>query len=222
MLKIKIPQIGFTLVELLVSLGILGLIATLTLPQLYISQDKMKKKAAFKEAFNALSVATQAASMDGVAVTLDIIPYLNATKVCMDSMIAEGCSPRTVHFTGDPDTSENTERGVVLSTGVRSIGGFSDFMHTHKNGYPDAIPARLGLDIDGLYIGLEAFPKPEYFYVFISVAEQPFDFVNAPPNPLSNYDWAKDYLQANRPGTSYVLRPGEVKCFSSNCNDMFN
>jgi prepilin-type N-terminal cleavage/methylation domain-containing protein len=29
-------QIGFTLVELLVSLGVLGLIATLTLPQLYI------------------------------------------------------------------------------------------------------------------------------------------------------------------------------------------
>ena len=91
MLEIKLKKIGFTLVVLLVSVGILGLIATITLPHLYISQDKIKKKAAFKEAFNALSVATHAASIDGVAVTKYIIPYLNATKVCPDSMLNEGC-----------------------------------------------------------------------------------------------------------------------------------
>ncbi|XVJ51894.1 MAG: type II secretion system protein [Vampirovibrio sp.] len=109
---------GFTLAELLVSVGVLGLISALTLPQLYISQEKIKKKAAFKEAFNTLSNAYHIASLNGDTGWLDSpLKYMNGSKVCDTHSYNQGCVSDVV-----ADTSgERAHPGVVLASGLGSV-----------------------------------------------------------------------------------------------------
>jgi prepilin-type N-terminal cleavage/methylation domain-containing protein len=56
---------GFTLSELLISLSVLGLISSLTLPQVFNSVNNSKRKAVFKETLNMLNVMAQDASNNG-------------------------------------------------------------------------------------------------------------------------------------------------------------
>ena len=56
---------GFTLSELLVSLGVLGLIAGLTVPSIVVSVDKSKNRSILKEAFQIVSTITNAGVLNG-------------------------------------------------------------------------------------------------------------------------------------------------------------
>lgn len=216
MLKIKhqassIKKIGFTLVELLVSLGVLGLILTLTLPQLYISQDKIKKKALFKEAYNTVAVAYQQAAFNGEFFYDDPMKYINASKVCDTNSTTQGCIQSLADYqawNAGTAHDEYTNEGLILHSGVGLLG----FQHQNANNMdPINNPGQvLG---DGLVIALENFPKKEYFYLLTNLAEVPRstnDFEATLP-------WF-DYSPHMPAGVS--ARTGEIKCSHPECLDM--
>ena len=182
---------AFTLTELLVSMAVLGLIATLTLPHMFMSADRAKKRAVFKEAYQALAQATHAAAMDGVTDSRGIVPYFNAQKVCLNNSVEEGCTTNTI-FPGQAQ-----QQGVVLHSGV-SIFGFN----TGKDP---------GLSInsdDTVVIGLEDFPKKEYFRINTSVMDK---------TNVGRVVGAVDGTVK----TVIDVRPGEIKCLEQACFDMF-
>jgi prepilin-type N-terminal cleavage/methylation domain-containing protein len=198
---------AFTLTELLVSMAILGLIATLTLPHMFMSVDRAKKRAVFKEAYNALALATHKASLEGATTTMDIIPYLNVSKVCMDNATANGCTTHELE----------TEAAVKLSTGATIFNIVNAPNHTERNGIDGAGPPRIGSDIDGVVIGLEEFVNKEYFKIVISVAEEPFNISQG----NGTYAEMRNALNTIRPGETVRLRPGEILCYDQACIDMF-
>jgi prepilin-type N-terminal cleavage/methylation domain-containing protein len=145
---------AFTLTELLVSMAVLGLIATLTLPHMFMSADRAKKRAAFKEAYQALAQATHAAMLEGAEDSRGIIPYFNAQKVCLINSRTEGCT--TAEYWG-----HETQQGVVLPSGV-SIFGFN------TTGAGSTFTPRKD---DSVVIGLEDFAKKEYFRINTSLLD---------------------------------------------------
>ncbi len=145
---------AFTLTELLVSMAVLGLIATLTLPHMFMSADRAKKRAVFKEAYQALAQATHAAMMEGVTDSRGIIPYFNAQKVCLTNSLDEGCTSGYIQV-------QHQDAGVVLHNGV-SIVGFNTGAYSGQGIMPD----------DTVVIGLEDFSKKEFFRVNTSVNDQ--------------------------------------------------
>jgi prepilin-type N-terminal cleavage/methylation domain-containing protein len=188
---------AFTLTELLVSMAVLGLIATLTLPHMFMSADRAKKRAVFKEAYQALAQATHAAMMEGVADSRGIIPYFNAQKVCLNNSLTEGCIKDTTFAPG-----QALQQGVLLHSGV-SIVGFN----TGKDP---------GLSIqsnDTVVIGLENFAKKEYFRVETYVGD-----LNQ-PKTLSYL--SGDLSSGKTSGKVVQLRPGDIVCADEACLDMF-
>ena len=183
---------AFTLTELLVSMAILGLIATLTLPHMFMSVDRAKKRAVFKEAYQALAHATHAAMMDSET-TSQMIRRLNPTKICQTNALSEGCTQYSLGV-------EVNEPGVVLSTGVTIFGLAS--------------PAD---DSNGIVIGLEDFPKKEYFFIIVNQGETSHTHPNA---ALAGSDFWMGYPMVVPPG-DVTIRPGEIKCIEQKCLDMF-
>ncbi len=179
---------AFTLTELLVSLTVLGLIATLTLPHLFASFDRAKKRAVFKETYQALAEAVHTATMEGETV-FEVINKFNVSKICATNALTEGC---TQYSAGGV---EATEPGVVLATGATMFG----LNHNRT--------------MNGIMIGLEAFPRKEYFYIMSYKGEG---------------TWIPDFLNGSSAFTGYPLdpvpnltvRPGEIKCVEQACLDM--
>jgi prepilin-type N-terminal cleavage/methylation domain-containing protein len=79
------PWIGFTLAELLISLAILGVIATFTIPKILSSQQNSKYNASAKEAASMISGAYQQYSLHNTVTAAtkisDITPYMNYVSV---------------------------------------------------------------------------------------------------------------------------------------------
>ena len=183
---------AFTLTELLVSMAILGLIATLTLPHMFMSVDRAKKRAVFKEAYQAIAEAVHTTFLEGGNES-DVIKKLNPFKVCDTNAFEQGCTENTY-------SPHSSRVGIVLATGV-SVSGFN--FNYDQTG---VIANR-----HGVYIGLEDFPKKEYFRVVINLMETPYDTVN------SAADWWAPYQVR----VDAVVRPGEIKCVEQACLDMF-
>ena len=76
---------GFTLTELLIALGILGVIATFTIPKILSAQSSAQDIAATKEAAAMVAGALQAYQARGSVTTStgmkDLTPYMNYVKV---------------------------------------------------------------------------------------------------------------------------------------------
>lgn len=91
MLKRNIP--AFTLAELLISLAILGVIATFTIPKILISGRDGRYNAAAKEVASAVSAAYQRYRMENVVSSgtrfADLTPYLNYVRIDTSSLIDE-------------------------------------------------------------------------------------------------------------------------------------
>ena len=180
---------AFTLTELLVSLTVLGLIATLTLPHLFASFDRAKKRAVFKEAYQALAEAVHSSTMEGGTV-FDIIDKLNPKKICRTNALTEGCT----QYSGGG--YEQNEPGVVLATGATIFGLTSSVS-----------------SCNGIMIGLEEFPRKEYFYIITNQGEATLipTFLNG-SSAFTGYPLA--------PVPNLTVRPGEIKCVEQACLDM--
>ena len=192
MLTQKAPvKKAFTLTELLVSMAILGLIATLTLPHMFMSVDRAKKRAAFKEAYQALQEAVHTTFLEGKT-NYDVIKTLNPKQICPNSSLEDGCTTLDHHETQQP--------GVILSTGVGLYG-----LHPQ----PDIIP------LDGVIIALEEFPKKEYFYVMVNFTpnnQSTAWLAGRSDLYLPSLGWTH---------VAPVIRPGELACIEQSCLDMF-
>lgn len=90
--------LGFTLAELLISLAILGVIATFTIPKVLVAQQNNANNANAKQMVAALSNAYQAYLRDGGSKTTmrtsDLTPYLNYLSidntVTLDALQTQG------------------------------------------------------------------------------------------------------------------------------------
>lgn len=108
---------GFTLAELLITLGILGMIATFTIPKVLAAQNSAKTKAILKETVASLNQILYDGMISGELTQGTYQDYLRNTlnhiKHC-DDAAAEGCWP------GSTDTSWNTANaeGYILHNGV--------------------------------------------------------------------------------------------------------
>lgn len=102
---------GFTLTELLISLGVLGLIASFAIPSVVNAMGQSAHKALLKESVNTIATVAQAGILSGDLTPDDageqyMIKTLNANKVC-----PTGACPNT-WLSGSAD--ETAATGAVL------------------------------------------------------------------------------------------------------------
>ncbi|MCX5921046.1 MAG: prepilin-type N-terminal cleavage/methylation domain-containing protein [Candidatus Melainabacteria bacterium] len=80
-------KLGFTLSELMIGLGILGLISSITMPSIINAVDSGKRKALFKETVNTIATVVQKGVLEG-ELTPDeagetwMLEHINAAKTC--------------------------------------------------------------------------------------------------------------------------------------------
>src|SRR5688572_255419 len=110
---------GFTLAELLIALGILGVIATFTIPKVLQNQQSSEKKAVFRETIAALSDITYTGNISGELtrdnISTFIFQKMNAVTICPADASTQGCWPNT-HPSFN--AGETTEGGATLHNGA--------------------------------------------------------------------------------------------------------
>lgn len=95
----RTKQVGFTLSELLIALGILGIIAVFTIPKIIASNTDAQKKAIFREVYGALSSIYDTGYKTGQLTHANALTYvasqMNAIKLCPTNASTEGCISST-------------------------------------------------------------------------------------------------------------------------------
>jgi prepilin-type N-terminal cleavage/methylation domain-containing protein len=132
---------GFTLSELLVSLGVLGLIAGLTIPNVVASVEKSKNRSVLKEAYQLISSITNAGFLNGDFQNItswdfvtdngsgSIANYftekLNYSKQCLTADVASsGCTtgyPKSLDAPAASPTSSHNQHNArwILPNGAK-------------------------------------------------------------------------------------------------------
>lgn len=153
---------AFTLAEVLVTLGIIGIVAAMTIPTLMQNSQDAQTKSAIKEAYRTLSQAITQVSNDnggtiaGICTDYDDLcfknlfkPYFSYVKDCDNNSVANGCWMATSWMDG------TTFTGVVLPSIVLKNGMFVMFRyHTKACDYTDAASSNylcgwLAVDVNG-------------------------------------------------------------------------
>jgi prepilin-type N-terminal cleavage/methylation domain-containing protein len=118
-----VKKSGFTLAELLIALGILGVIATFTIPKILTSQASSRKTAVFRETFAAFSEAYYTGWMQGQVNESNVATYLrshiNAVKVC-NNALTEQCWTHTAAI-----PSYLNSAGFIMANGA-TVAGMDD------------------------------------------------------------------------------------------------
>ena len=100
----KSPHMGFTLAELLISLAILGVIATFTIPKIITSQQLTQKSSIMKETAAMIAAAYQQAQINGLVSSStrlqDLTPYFNYVSVDTSSTIDDHVGYGSLSCTG--------------------------------------------------------------------------------------------------------------------------
>lgn len=119
---------GFTLAELLLTLLILTIIATFTIPKIVTAQQSAKKTAVFKETVAAMSSALYNGYISGNMGLGQggctpsqysksyVMNQLNALKVCPNDSSVEGCWPMA------DLAAQASGSGVILASGAMIAG----------------------------------------------------------------------------------------------------
>lgn len=173
-------RFGFTLAEVLITLGIIGVVAALTIPALMNSTQDKEYRVALKKTFSILSQATmsmvhenggtlKALCPDGDSTCLQdaYLPYLSTTKTCANGVY--GC------YTSGANTLK-TLSGVVAGFGpdtgaILSDGAGVDFYQIKSNcdGTGDggtALCGELYVDVNGPYKKPNTYGKDLFiFYI---------------------------------------------------------
>lgn len=110
------PNAGFTLSELLISLALIGLIATFTIPKVLTTLQDQQQKALIRETVATLSTLTQKAIHENNISKQFFRDNLNYQKLCAVHPNEEGCWPGGVSGdAGNPD-AYILHNGVMLTS----------------------------------------------------------------------------------------------------------
>ncbi len=113
-------SLAFTISELLIALGIIGLIATFTVPKVLNGIDQTQKESVFKQTLGMLHTVLAEGYVDGNLEDCGFVNYfrdrLNYRKHCSTSSDTQGCWPPNgyeyrPHF-------EESKAGFVLHNGA--------------------------------------------------------------------------------------------------------
>lgn len=134
---------AFTLAEVLITLGIIGTVAAMTIPTLLSNVEKDKYRNQFKNIYSELTQANKMMQTDGIfplaADTTDPWPnYMKLKKTCTDST-AQGCfhtNGNWYNTCGTALTSSGPDPGFITTRGELVINLFSeDVPATVPNGF---------------------------------------------------------------------------------------
>jgi prepilin-type N-terminal cleavage/methylation domain-containing protein len=150
---------AFTLAEVLITLGIIGIVASMTIPTLMNNIADAQYRTAWKKAFSVFSQATQKMAYDnggdiaGLFSTSDdirdnYVKYLIKAKVCTDSN-AEGCW--AADATGLDGTTGvfGAHTGLILNDGSLAIFWLADSNCSASAGISDRC-AGAAIDVNGM------------------------------------------------------------------------
>lgn len=180
---------GFTLAEVLITLGIIGIIAAITIPSLINNTDEVATITALKKSYSTLSNAYKLAENDngtpdnwGFSVANQrpylekMVPYLNVSKDCLDG--SKGCFPKGVMYKllyPDGDDSMNaqvyddsTSPKLALADGTSIIGFMSSSSCTDPRGSTPVLSNVCGylvVDINGYKNPNQHGKDTFYFYL---------------------------------------------------------
>lgn len=152
-------QLGFTLVELLISLTILGVIATFTIPKILNAQQGSKYNAIAKEATGTISggyiAYQQASTVTSTTYPSALFPYMNYVK--MDT--AGVYSIDDEHGTGSYACSSSTpclllHNGAILMAWNHSFGSTTNLAAIQYYVDPDAKADLQGLSSASLNLAI--------------------------------------------------------------------
>lgn len=126
-IKIKRHFVGFTLAELLISLAILGVIATFTIPKILTAQQNAQKNATVKEDFatvsNAFDMYKQNNLLTSNSKIAEITPYLNYLQVDTSSTL-DGSRNDSLSYVCSNRVCLKLHNGSILAFGNGgSFGG---------------------------------------------------------------------------------------------------
>lgn len=128
MKKILIEKEGFTLAEVLITLGIIGIVAAMTIPTLMNKTNEREWKSAWKKAFSTISWSTEKMAHDNGGSLEDYFSsatdmrdkyatYMLKARTCDDSQ-AEGCSVSNIKNLDGTPNGLATGPSMVLNDGA--------------------------------------------------------------------------------------------------------
>jgi prepilin-type N-terminal cleavage/methylation domain-containing protein len=193
---------GFTLAEVLITLGIVGIVAALTLPGLVTSYKERVVVTKLKKAYSALSQAYLLAQQEHGEVSgwfsemndindrhevffNNIKPYLKVSKECGVSV--KGClAPGYAkNFQGDTDSSANYETmdyKFIMSDGILVILHVNNIALTCKDNEPCAA---FRVDVDGGFKGPYTYGKDIFHFGATPTRVYPLGMPDDTNNPCS-------------------------------------
>jgi prepilin-type N-terminal cleavage/methylation domain-containing protein len=141
------PKRGFTLAELLVVLGVLGVVATVSIPKVLYSQQQTQLKAVFKDVYATLSDLNHQARLEGVGRFVERFDWINsriqAVKTCPSNCQTEGCWDTTVQG----NVWGTDQPGWVLANGAVITGYLEEF--TYQSGFTIDINGKTAPNVVG-------------------------------------------------------------------------
>lgn len=173
-----IKKIGFTLAEVLITLGIIGVVAALTLPTLIQKQQEKATVTALKKFYSSFSQAYMRAIQENgtpdtwyengetrnskeacLTAMNKIIPYMKTTKVCGAE---KGCFKDITYKTIDNSDALNINQNTYLARFITS-DGMSVFINSFG---PEAMSFGEGILSKGylaVTVDVNGFKKPNSF-----------------------------------------------------------
>jgi prepilin-type N-terminal cleavage/methylation domain-containing protein len=122
---------AFTLAEVLITLGIIGIVAAMTIPTLMNNIQDQQYKVAWKKAFSNINQVTQllimdnGGSLDGVFTSNQNLmdnygKYMKFVKTCGGNFVTDGCWPSYAKYLGGTPRGDinGVGTGAVLSDGT--------------------------------------------------------------------------------------------------------
>lgn len=148
---------AFTLAEVLITLGIIGVVASLTVPALMNNVGNQANKTAAKKSFSVLSSAVEMIVSEnggslsnvfptgGDAVTL-FSEKMNVVKKCNNAQ-ADGCWPAS--YTSGPAAVQVAAPGIILNDGTMVVFYFYSSNCDYVHGLATGVCADLFVDTNG-------------------------------------------------------------------------
>lgn len=178
--KCKRGYTGFTLAEVLITLGIIGIVASITIPILISNVQATQYKTAYKKSFSDLSNALNTARLNDEFVSIDGNPtnvrtnwdalksHFNISKSCENS-ITDGCWIDTCNA-----TIKDCSPSAVPGEGEGNSWGFIDasgrFWNHYKSSHQDYF--QLIVDTNGAQ-GPNRYGRDKWFFFIYDLSGLP-------------------------------------------------